>query len=416
MLFRTRAAQRLDSRIITDFNRTLLLVADAEALQASVAARLQELFGPTRLLILELDPRQSSLIPGLCIGLKEEEVRGVEFGRRGSLARWLLVNEMPLIIPENPGVFASLMEEEQQLLKRLRMSVCVPLLVLNRLTGIVLFGSDEVGWKIAGDDVDLLQALAGQAGLAFENAALHREQQDRLRRMYRTERLAAAGQLAAGVAHEIRNPLTSIRSTVQYVMPSFDPGDDRHQLLSELLAEVDRIDRIVNDLLTLSRPGEFTPEAVDMVELLDQCLLLIGAQARKQDVKLACEKEMNCTILADPGQLKQVFLNLLLNALQAMPSGGTATVTCKRRQSELTGTAWMEVLITDTGGGIPAEYLDKIFDPFFTLKKEGTGLGLSISYSIVQQHRGDIEVQSEPGRGTTVVVRLPITGYENSHR
>jgi signal transduction histidine kinase len=416
MLFRTRAAQRLDSRIITDFNRTLLLVADAEALQASVAARLQELFGPTRLLILELDLRQSSLIPGLSIGLKEEEVRGVEFGRRGSLARWLLVNEMPLIIPDNPGVFASLVEEEQQLLKRLRMSVCVPLLVLNRLTGIVLFGSDEVGWKIARDDVDLLQALAGQAGLAFENAALHREQQDRLRRMYRTERLAAAGQLAAGVAHEIRNPLTSIRSTVQYVMPSFDPGDDRHLLLSELLAEVDRIDRIVNDLLTLSRPGEFTPEAVDMVELLDQCLLLIGAQARKQDVKLACEKELNCTILADPAQLKQVFLNLLLNALQAMPSGGTATVRCKRRQSELTGTAWMEVLITDTGSGIPAEYLDKIFDPFFTLKKEGTGLGLSISYSIVQQHRGDIEVQSEPGRGTTVVVRLPITGYENSHR
>lgn len=395
-------------RIITDFNRTLLLIADPESLQASVAVRLQELFGAEKVLILQLDPRQLRFLPGFSIGFGTAELEGVSFERRGALARWLLVNETSLRLKDQSDVVAGLDPTEAALLSRLQVQVCVPLLVLNRLTGIVLLGSGDEKWRLREEQTELLQVLAGQAGLAFENAALHREQRDRLRRLYRAERLAAAGQLAAGVAHEIRNPLTSIRSTIQYVLPSFQAGDQKRALLDELLSEVDRIDRIVNDLLSLTRPADFHPTQINLAELLNHSLLLVGAQARKQSVEIKyAPGGSDFQISGDGGQLKQVFLNVFLNSLQAMPAGGTLSVSMRRETSDLSGREVIDIRVSDTGTGIPAEHLDKVFDPFFTLKKEGTGLGLSISFSIIQQHEGDIELHSEAGKGTTVVIRLP---------
>jgi len=408
MRFRRAGPETNHPRIITDFNRTLLLIADPESLQASVAVRLQELFGSEQVLILQLDSQQLCFVPGFSLGFQTSELEGVRFERRGGLARWLLVNESALRVKEQSDVVLCLDSPEAALLGRLHVKVCVPLLVLNRLTGIVLLGSKDEKWKLREEQVQLLQALAGQAGLAFENAALHREQRDRLRRLYRAERLAAAGQLAAGVAHEIRNPLTSIRSTIQYVLPSFDATDQKRVLLDELLSEVDRIDRIVNDLLSLTRPSDFHPSKLNLVGLLDHSLLLIGPQARKQAVDIKYRHaEDELKISGDAGQLKQVFLNVFLNSLQAMPKGGTLGVSAARKSTELSGRELIDIQVTDSGAGIPAEHLDRVFDPFFTLKKEGTGLGLSITYSIIQQHGGDIELRSEVGLGTTVIIRLP---------
>ena len=240
---------------------------------------------------------------------------------------------------------------------------------------------------------------------------MHREQRDRLRRLYRAERLAAAGQLAAGVAHEIRNPLTSIRSTIQYLVPSFAAEPEKQELMGELLSEVDRINRIVNDLLSLARPSEFCAAEVELPELLEQSVLLVRTQADKQGVTIeSTGSAPGLVVSADPNQLKQVFLNVLLNALQAMPDGGRLSVKLDRRPTDALGREWVHVVVADTGTGIPGEFLDKIFDPFFTLKREGTGLGLSISYNIVQQHEGEMEVQSQPGEGTTVNIRLPLFG------
>jgi len=411
MRFRRPRGETNHPRIITDFNRTLLLIADPESLQASVAVRLQELFGAQKVLILQLDPQQPCFVPGFSIGFESAELEGVKFERRGGLARWLLVNESALRVKEQSEVVLCLDPMEAALLSRLHIHVCVPLLVLNRLTGIVLLGSGDEKWRLRDEQAELLQALAGQAGLAFENAALHREQRDRLRRLYRAERLAAAGQLAAGVAHEIRNPLTSIRSTIQYVLPSFDPPDQKRVLLDELLCEVDRIDRIVNDLLSLTRTTGFHASQLNLVELLDHALLLIGPQARKQGVEIKyAHPEEELKISGDAGQLKQVFLNVFLNSLQAMPNGGSLGVAVRRKTADLSERELIDIRIDDSGTGIPTEHLDEVFDPFFTLKKEGTGLGLSISYSIIQQHEGDIELSSEGGRGTTVIIRLPARG------
>jgi signal transduction histidine kinase len=254
--------------------------------------------------------------------------------------------------------------------------------------------------------------LAGQAGLAFENAYLYHEQRDRLRRIYRAERLAAAGQLASGVAHEIRNPLTSIRSTIQYVVHEFQESNPKRALLEELLTEVDRIDRTVDGLLSLTRIADLASEPVFIGDVLEQSLLLVGAQAQRQGVILARPSAtQRFQIMADAGQLKQVFLNLLLNALQAMPGGGRVETGIEEWHGEtiapLSG-RWVQLRIRDTGPGIAPEHLDKVFDPFFTTKRDGTGLGLSVCHGIVQRHEGEIDVHSEAGEGTTVTLRFPV--------
>jgi signal transduction histidine kinase len=274
-----------------------------------------------------------------------------------------------------------------------------------------MLGSSRPDWELTSQEIELLQLLAGQAGLAFENSYLYHEQRDRLRRIYRAERLAAAGQLAAGVAHEIRNPLTAIRSTVQYVLQDYADSNPKKALIRELLAEVDRIDRTVNGLLSLTRVKEFVPESVDVLDILEQSLVLVSAQAQRQRVRVERQhSSQGMRVMGDGGELKQVFLNLLLNVLQAMPDGGLLRSGAEEWRSGMGAAAgrWVQIRISDTGVGIPADQLDKIFDPFFTTKREGTGLGLSVCHGIIHLHEGEIDVQSEAGKGTTVSVRLPL--------
>jgi signal transduction histidine kinase len=308
-------------------------------------------------------------------------------------------------------VYDYLSGEEQAMLARLGVRICVPLISLNRLTGIIMLGSSRPDWELSAQEIELVQLLAGQAGLAFENSYLYHEQRDRLRRIYRAERLAAAGQLAAGVAHEIRNPLTAIRSTVQYVVQDYAEGSPKRALLQELLAEVDRIDRTVNGLLSLTRAKEFVPEPVDVLDVLEQSIVLVNAQAQRQGVRTERQHvSQEMRVVGDTSELKQVFLNLLLNALQAMPEGGLLRSCVEEWRSGMGAPSgrWVQIRISDSGVGIPADQIDKIFDPFFTTKREGTGLGLSVCHSIIHRHEGEIDVQSEVGKGTTVSVRLPL--------
>jgi signal transduction histidine kinase len=220
------------------------------------------------------------------------------------------------------------------------------------------------------------------------------------------------GQLAASVAHEIRNPMTAIRSTVQYLQREFDDNNPKRELAQGVIAEVDRIDRIVDGLLSLTRRTEFTPTNISLVPLIKQSLLLIRTQAQEQSIKiLLAEPSHEVHVMADAAQLKQLALNLVMNAMQAMPSGGSLQIDLNVRSQPLMMPGereWVVVSITDTGCGIPAEVLDRVFDPFFTTKPGGTGLGLSTCYAIARQHGGDLEVISRENEGTTVNLRLPL--------
>lgn len=408
-IFKHAVLQPGDHRVLRDFTRSVMLIVDPEALQASIAARIQELFRPERILIFHSEPEKEIFSLGFASGVTAEEVKGAHLRRQGQLARWLLVNETCLVVPEQRGVYEYLNEDEQRLLARFQIRICVPVIALNRLAGVIMLGWSQPDWMLDQSERELLRLLGSQAGLALENAALSRQQQDRLRRLYRAERLAAVGQLAAGVAHEIRNPLTAIRSTIQYILPDYPEDSPKRELIRELLSEVDRIDRTVNGLLSLTRSSPFHPEPVDVVDLLEELLVLVKVQAERQAVRIEehYDRRPLC-VLGEANQLKQLFLNLFVNALQAMPQGGTLSVSVTGSSSAWSPQGWLQIAVRDTGIGIPPENLDKVFDPFFTTKRDGTGLGLFLGYGIVERHGGEIEIQSRVGEGTTLTIRLPL--------
>jgi signal transduction histidine kinase len=407
----------LSRRTFQELSRSLALIVDQEPLAASVAARIRELVDPERLIILRPDGVQASFLPSFSFGVAAADLAEVQVSARGKLARWLSANETCLILDRQQGVQEYLDPAERGLFDRLRLQVCVPMVSLNSLTGILLLGSDRPGWGIHRQEVELLNLLASQASLAFENAALYREQRERLDRLYRAERLAAVGQLAAGVAHEVRNPLTAIRSTMQYLLSGCDPAEPRHQLIREILSEVDRINSTVGDLLTLSRSGDLQKAELDLKAPLGSAVQLVLARAAEQRVTL--DSEIGGTgspplpVFGDAGQLKQVFLNLLLNALQSMPDGGTITIrTGASFPLAASRVRFTEVRIADDGPGIPPDQLRRVFDPFYTTKREGTGIGLAICHGIIEQHQGTIHLESTVGRGTTAFVRLPLSEGE----
>lgn len=395
-----------------DFNRSLTLIASPDSLMASIGARIKELLRLERVIILRARTTPGILTKAFSTDPERVDIDGIKLLHEGRLAKWLLINESILVVDRNSRLFNYLEEAEREMLVRLDVRACVPLVALNHLTGVMLLSTADKKWKLGDYDLNLLQMLMDSASIALENAFLYQEQRDRLRGLYRAERLAAVGELAACVAHEIRNPLTGIRSTIQYLLGEFDEESPKCELFNGLIAEVDRIDRTVDGLLSLTRNAELKPELTNIEKFISQTLLLVRGQAAKQRVEIQwLESDSKLCVTGDVSLLKQLFLNLILNALQSMPDGGSLRIDLSLDSNSFGRSGksgWVHVSLADSGGGIPAEKLDRIFDPFFTTKKGGTGLGLFTSYKIAQQHGAQLEVSSREGEGTTVNIRFPL--------
>lgn len=232
-------------------------------------------------------------------------------------------------------------------------------------------------------------------------------------RMEQAERLASLGKLAAGVAHEINNPLGGIMALTALSLEDIKPDAPDRENLEEVLRQSERCRDIVRGLLEFSRESEANIELVDLNKVLQDTLALLERQALFFNINVVRNLDANLPpVMADRSQLQQLFMNILMNAVQAMNEKGTVTLNTRPDGSE-----HVEVAITDTGCGIPADKIDRIFDPFYTTKPadQGTGLGLSIAYGIVTRHGGTISVDSEAGRGSTFSIRLPVAPGEE-HR
>ena len=218
-----------------------------------------------------------------------------------------------------------------------------------------------------------------------------------------SEKFAALGRLSAGVAHEIRNPLNSIKGFIQYFQKklALEPEDYRYTDL--MLTEVDRLNRVISKLLAYSKPREPRLTIRSAEEIVDHCVRVVEREARESGVEIIVEPSDPDLplVMVDSDQMTQVFLNILINAIEATPSGEKVSIA-------LVGThnGRLQVVTSDKGAGIPRENIDKLFDPFFSTKKKGTGLGLAIVKSIIEGHGGDIDVESEPGNGTKFIVTL----------
>ena len=227
-------------------------------------------------------------------------------------------------------------------------------------------------------------------------------------RLRRAERLATLGQVAAGIAHEIRNPLVGIGSTTSLLLDDTDPTDARRPDLAVILQETKRLDRIVNQIIDYARPREIVAFAFDMAQLVQEVMKVLDEPlTRKQVTIRLASPDSPYTIQADRDQLKQVLLNVLQNAIEASPSGKTITVTLVQQARGVE--PGLEVTVADRGTGISPTHLPHVFEPFFTSgKPRGTGLGLAICRNILEAHGGDIALDSEVGRGTTVRVWAPL--------
>ncbi len=223
-------------------------------------------------------------------------------------------------------------------------------------------------------------------------------------RVQRMARLASIGQLAAGIAHEIRNPLTGVAISLDILGQEEGLSGEGRSLLDDINREIDRLEALIRGILDFARPqlGEFRPMRVARALEWHRTF---REQCRKKGVRLDFELRSNPKIEGDPDRLTQLFLNLAINALDAVSEGGEVRIWAE--QVEETPHAWARVVVEDTGHGMDGPTLNQIFDPFFTTKREGTGLGLSIAYSVVEQHGGRMDVRSRPGEGTRFTVDLP---------
>jgi two-component system, NtrC family, sensor kinase len=296
---------------------------------------------------------------------------------------------------------------------QLAKSIVAPIQDLERVTKKIARGDFSESIRVRGHDeiaslaesFNQMEGKLDQAMTALDEIIKQlREKQSQL---VEAEKLALIGKLAAGIAHEINNPLTSVLTFSNLMLEQCPPGDPRHGKLKLMVRETDRARTIVRQLLNFGRESVIKPVKININQPVIEITESLVAQEAFKGIDLSLKLADNLPeVYADPAQVGQVVLNILLNAIHAVTPPGRIEVATRL------GEKCVEVVFTDTGKGIPEEHMNKIFDPFFSTKSatKGTGLGLAVSYGIIKKHGGDITVESTVGQGTTFTVRMPIYG------
>ena len=233
------------------------------------------------------------------------------------------------------------------------------------------------------------------------------------RQMERADRLASVGEMATGVAHEIKNPLAGISGAISVLADDFAEDDPRRDIVGKVLEQIARLDKTATDLLHFGRPGKPEFSFVDINALIKKTLFFVSQHPESRSIHRLKELTRDLPpVWVDEKQMQQILFNIIINAIQAMQEGGTLGIQTELVQRE--GTDWVQVQISDTGPGISAEILENIFVPFFTTKTQGTGLGLSICRQLLEQLGGTLQVASRVGEGTTFTIELPVREWQDN--
>ncbi len=414
----TQANRRLKQKIfdfytIFELSRKLNSVLDLEVLLSEILSTLVEQLGIEKIaILLRRGPKQNKLSFLKLKGMQSKsfkKVNGLEISLNGELSKLFLFAREPLFLKEIQSLIKG-SSSEKDVLETLNCKLCVPLISRDELVGILILGPKKTNLRFVDSDIEFISVMADQLTVAVENAILYENQKNinaELRRtqkqLIQSEKLAALGQLSASLAHEINNPLGIIKNYILILSESINKSDPNLHNLKTIKGEVDRIARIVKSLLDFSRPEKNKMALLDLPTILKQTISLIDKEFLSRRIKINKELPENLSVvMGSEDQLKQVFLNLLVNAKDFMPDGGEITISAKNTDQRV------EIEFSDTGCGIPEENVSRIFEPFFTTKQEGkgTGLGLWICYGILQRHGGTIQVRRNK-KGTSFLLTLP---------
>ena len=404
-------------------NSGLMETLDVDEILRLVLEGLTKNIGFDRARLYLVNEKRNVLECKMAVGIDEERIRGItlRLNPEDSIVARSIFEKQPFIIPDarkDPRVNPIIKEKFN-----LHSLVAIPLLVKEKALGAIAADFIDPNKNITKEALESVMAFAQQAGLAIHNAFMYQElktfsqqMEEKIQKttadlkkteaqLIRSEKLAALGQLAAGIAHEIRNPLTSINILIHSMTENLPSGDSHKEDLKVIEEEIHRMNEILDQFLRFAKPATPLLEKADVSSIFEETLQLLRPHIEKQIIVVEKEFQSLPIILMDREQMKQVFLNLLLNAIQAMPGGGHLTL--KGQNSE--DSQWIHISIQDSGIGISSENINKLFDPFFSTKEGGIGLGLSITHRIIDQHHGKIEVESAPGKGTLFTIWLPIS-------
>jgi two-component system NtrC family sensor kinase len=397
-------------------SRALTSSLELKQVLATIIWEIQDLLKADRAAVLLRDNNSDDLVFAAAAGENSEKLIGTRLSINYGIAGWVARERQSALVQEayqDPRFWGAADARTGYLTRSV---VAVPIKYRGAVWGVI-----EAINKSAGvfneRDREMLEALAGSAAIALENARLYqaeREQTHRLKesqtRLIHSEKMSALGRLAASLTHEINNPLQALRSGLTLIQAEINEGVNPAEVLRDLQLidqEVKRISDLMLRLREFSRPVQLETAPTDLHALLDTILSLTGKQMQRHHIQVELRRDPAVPlIMASPDQLTQVFMNLVLNAVDAMPSGGLLTISTAADRSQADSRT-IRLAVTDTGTGIVPEVLPRIFEPFFTTKEDGTGLGLAISFEIVKSLGGEITVASQPGTGSTFTVVLP---------
>lgn len=397
---------------LTEFSKAIVSILDLEELIGKITKTLSKGMGVDQVSLFVLDEK-SGYSPGSILGL-DDKVKRIQLKADDPLPavltkrREIIIKEeldRDLFVDENKPLIDNMAAIEAE--------VSIPFISKGRLVGFCNLGNKKSRGMYSHEDMQLLSNLAQQAAIAIENARLHYLEKKSLILMKQIDKLDTFARFAGGMAHEINNPLVTISTFFQLLPQKRDDEEFMDSFSRLAFSETERIRRLTKELLDYGKPKEIQFRLEDLNILVTRVVLLIKLEAEKKKIAI---KSLLATDLPrihlDPDQIKQVILNMLLNAIEATEHGGSITIITRYIRGDQKD-EFIQIEVTDTGVGIPEEEIGKIFDPFFTTKhrsreREGTGLGLSISHQIVKEHNGFINVESVRGKGTTFLIYLPI--------
>ena len=399
-----------DLYTVFEISRHLSSMLDTKSLLNAILLTCLGQMGVEGAVILLTDKQSEYLDDPRAKGISVEFFKDFKIDYNSSLIKILLLSGKPMTIVELHKHLDN-NHELIEIFNKLNIKLAAPLLMKNRLLGVLFLSGKISEASFYESDLEFLSLLMNQLSVALENARLYErerqineELQLTQKLLVETEKMAALGKLAASIAHEINNPLGIISNYLQILSVKDVSGDDYTEYIKILKEEVFRIAGIVKQLLNFYRPQQEQITDIDLKQVIAESLALLSNQLTHSriDVKTHITEELP-TIRGSAEKLKQVFLNLLVNSKDAMPDGGEITINVYVKKPSI------EIEVSDNGPGIEKDGLSRIFEPFYTTKgKEGIGLGLAVCYGIIQWHQGSIKVYNNGNGGATFNISLPI--------